>query len=79
LNSENIDSINFNVCNKVLGSFDYFVSELINENKDLKEGFELFDKKIKKYEKDHIEKLKRNEDIVEDLKTENNILKYDYY
>lgn len=52
------------------------MSELVNENKDLKEGFDLFDKKIKKYEKDHIEKLKRNEEIIEDLKTENNILKY---
>ena len=47
----------------------------MNENKDLKEGFELFDDKIKKYEKDHIEKLRRNEEIIDDLKTENNILK----
>ncbi len=75
MNSDNIDNINFNVCNKVLSSFDHFISDIINENKDVKEGFDLFDKKIKKYEKDHIEKLKRNEEIIEDLKTENKILK----
>jgi len=63
----------------VLGSFDFFISDLINENKDLKGGFDLFDNKIKKYEKDHIEKLKRNEEIIEDLKTENIILKYQIF
>jgi len=75
LNSENIDNINFNIYNKMLNTFDNFITDLIKENKDLKDGFDLFDDKIKKYEKDHIDKLKRNEEIINDLKTENNILK----
>ncbi len=60
----------------MLHIFDKFISDLIIENKDLKEGFDLFEDKIKKYENDHIEKLRRNEDIISDLKTENSILKY---
>lgn len=59
----------------MLNTFDNFITDLIKENKDLKEGFDLFDDKIKKYEKEHIEKLRRNEEIINDLKTENTILK----
>jgi len=75
LNTEKIDNINFQVYNKILGTYDYFIGDLIDENNNLKEGLDLFEQKIKKYEKEHLEKLRRNEEIVEDLKTENKILK----
>lgn len=61
--------------NKILGTYDYFIGDLIDENNNLKEGLDLFEQKIKKYEKEHLEKLRRNEEIIEDLKTENKILK----
>lgn len=67
--------IDFSLYNSLLGSFDCLIKEISKENKELKNGFEMFEKKIKQYEKDHIEQLKKNEDIIEDLKTENNILK----
>lgn len=75
MNTEKIDNINFQVYNKILGTYDYFIGDLIDENNNLKEGLDLFEQKIKKYEKEHLEKLRRNEEIVEDLKTENKILK----
>jgi len=75
LNSENVDNLNFNIYKKFLKTFDIFIKEILNENKELKKGFNLFDEKIKKYEIDHVEKIRKNEEIIEDLKKENTIFK----
>jgi len=51
------------------------MEETLLENNEFKKRFELFEEKIKQYEEDHPKRMKRNEQIIEDLKTENKILK----
>lgn len=75
MSSENVDNLNFSIYKKFLNSFDVFIKEILNENKELKKGFNIFDEKIKKYEIDHEEKIRKNEEIIEDLKNENRIFK----
>ena len=57
-------------------NYDYFVNDIIEENKDMKNNLDFLDEKVKKYEIEHKNKLKRNDEITEDLKMENSILKY---
>lgn len=64
------------IIGKFLGNIEFLLEEKIIENKELKKGFDLFEDKISQYEEDHSKKFKRNEEIIEDLKLENRILKY---
>jgi hypothetical protein len=70
-----IENINNDTFGKLFGDFDFFMEETFNENNELKKRFGLFEEKIKQYEEDHPKRMKRNEQIIEDLKTENKILK----
>lgn len=75
LEEDNLEKLNIETYGKLFIDMEYFIEESITENKELKKGFELFEEKIKQYENDHPNKNKRNEQIIEDLKTENQILK----
>jgi len=75
LEGENSENINVDTYGKLFGDLEYYIEQTYIENKEMKKGFELFEEKIKQYEEDHPKKLKRNEQIIEDLKTENIILK----
>ena len=63
----------------MLVNYDYFVNDLLHENNDLKKSIDFFDEKLKKYEKEHLNKIKKNDEIIQDLKAENLKLRYLYF